>query len=93
MSLKLELGDHPGSLLRVKNRRIPHGFERCKMPKEHSAFATRMAAETFMMMVNHGYPFVDALTAVYMTGIDHALNGKKDQARPAPAQLKEEGDA
>ena len=36
-----------------------------------------MAVETFTMMVNNGFPFVDALAAVYLTGIDHGMNGNK----------------
>lgn len=75
---EINVGHHPGSLLRLGIRRKPREFGEVRLSPEHAEFAARMAVETFTEMTNNGQSFQSALVAVYLTGLDHGVNGSRD---------------
>ncbi|MAH45971.1 hypothetical protein CMI37_09070 [Candidatus Pacearchaeota archaeon] len=38
---------------------------------------TNIALDIFVDCTNAGIPFQDALTAIYLSGLDHGVNGRK----------------
>lgn len=80
---EINTAHHPGSLLRLGVRRKPRGFGEVRLSPEHAEFAARMAVETFTEMTNNGQSFQSALVAVYLTGLDHGANGRRDDGSQA----------
>lgn len=51
----------------------PYNMDRIILPRELAEFADRMALEIFTDMVNSGAPFAEALAAIYVSGLQHAV--------------------
>lgn len=56
----------------------PRDMARLKMPSdEHRLALTRIALDIFTDCTNVGIPFQDALLAIYLSGLNHGVEGSK----------------
>lgn len=62
-----------------KRRTPPRRMERVYLEREQSEAVERTALGVFSDCVNIGLTFQEALSAVYLSGVDHALSARKEQ--------------
>lgn len=55
-------------------------MERISLPDDLAEGLTLIALEIFTDCVNSGIPFQNALRAIYLSGLDHGMNARKDAA-------------
>lgn len=57
--------------------KLPRGLTRCQLEPEASAMIQTEAIEVFTAMVNSGRSFQHALQAVFLSGMDAAMEAMK----------------
>lgn len=67
-----QMAPHHSSMRGVK--RAPRGYGKMKLSADQGEFIERMALEVFSDMTMNGHTFVQAIAAVYLTGLE---NGAK----------------
>lgn len=63
--------------IRASANMPPIGFAARQIPREHYQFIESEALEVFTRMVNSGKTFQAALVAVYLTGVNDAMESKQ----------------
>ena len=73
------LAPHHPSMRRVK--RCPRGFGAKRMEPDESRFLEAQALDVFSRMTMNGHTFVEALAAIYLTGLHDAVASQQDPPR------------
>lgn len=64
----------PMAAVRI-SKRPPLGLSSIELPKEVRDAMTTMALEIWTAVVNQGRPLQDAILAVYLSGLNHGMEG------------------
>ena len=59
-------------------RRSPLGFSRAVLSRDQAEFCEQIAIDILGDMTMNGFTFVEALAAIYFTGIEHGASGARD---------------
>lgn len=60
--------------------RVPLTMSRMKLARELKESATNIALTIFTESINAGWPFQDAILAVYLSGLENGAEGCRDIA-------------